>query len=93
MDASTVSWPLVKFSRFHSSQQCDERKAVMLSARSISKIPPCGETFQHTPNSQCLEYPQPAFQPHVSFREIDFAASLTTNSYPARQILRGNHWN
>ena len=38
MDAPTVSWPLVKFSRFHSSQQCDERKAVML-VRIISYFP------------------------------------------------------
>ena len=28
MDAPTVSWLLVKFSRFHSSQQCNERKTV-----------------------------------------------------------------
>ena len=28
MDAPTKSRPSVKFSRFHSSQQCDERKAV-----------------------------------------------------------------
>jgi len=28
MDAPTKSWLSAKFSRFHSSQQCDERKAV-----------------------------------------------------------------
>ena len=29
MDAPTESRPSVKFSRFHSSQQCDERKAIV----------------------------------------------------------------
>ena len=37
MDASTVSWLLVKFSRFHSSQQCDERNAVESFGNSIAK--------------------------------------------------------
>lgn len=32
-------------------------------------------------------------QPYVSFREIDFAVPLTTNSYPSRRILRGRHIN
>ena len=38
MDASTESRPLVKFSRFHSSQQCDERKAVELSTGIIANF-------------------------------------------------------
>ena len=29
-------------------------------------------------------------QPYVSFREIDFAVPLITNSYPSRRILRKN---
>jgi len=40
MDASTESWPLVKFSRFHSSQQCDERKVIKLSMRIIAQFTP-----------------------------------------------------
>ena len=44
--------------------------------------------IQVRPVFQCLEYLQPAFQPHVSFREIDLAVSLSTNSYPNRRILR-----
>ena len=45
MDAFTGSWLSAKFSRFHLSQQCDERNAVELLNDSIAKRFALGNPF------------------------------------------------
>ena len=60
LGAFTSSWPSVKFSRFHSSQQCDERKAVELSARIIAKIP--RSCRKNLPLRTLTRQPRPSFR-------------------------------
>ena len=70
MDTSTVSRLSVKFSRFHSSQQCDERKAVKLSNGSIAKQPCMRKPFAQIIHSERFAHPRRQFQQHcASFRE------------------------
>ena len=73
MDAPTKSRPSVKFSRFHSSQQCDERKAVCTAIiANFSALWQMNLRMSH-------------FQPRASFRE-NCHASPSADSVPTRNL-------
>ena len=75
-DAFTPSRLSVKFSRFHSSLQCDERTAVELSGDIIAD-----SHRQWRVNPQ--KHRNAIQLPRASFREKPKPVSLTTNSYLA----------
>ena len=73
MDAPTESRLSVKFSRFHSSQQCDERKAV------------CNAIIANFSTLRWKNLRMSHFQPRASFRE-NCHASPSADSVPTRNL-------